>query len=417
MVLVLAGLSVGLASADSWIEKKYPDGTPKLKYRIRDDNGDKEGSYEEFHPSGKIKVKAVCNKDKFDGPYRSFHPNGKPFITANYKDGQLEGNYSEDTEQGEKKLIAVYKEGKLNGTLTRFENGKPVLTQLYRDGAPAYPRSLADIQKALAEIGSSKGIGNPDLDAGIRRLRMYRYLAEVPYQDVVLDPDLNKYALAAAGICEKLGRLDHNPPNPGLPDDQYKLAQTGAKNSNLAGASKALKLRLDFCVDLWMNDSDPSNIDRLGHRRWCINPTMAKTGMGSTGRFAAMWSTDCSAKNVPDFDYIAYPPRGLLPVEFFGPNHAWNVSPNPRKYKPATDAVQVKIFNVDPTFKKAGDALKLNYTKVSNVSIGIPSCIIFRPEPGAVAPGRRYLVEIDGLVAVTGAPASIRYFVEFTSLR
>jgi uncharacterized protein YkwD len=410
--LALGCLLGGLAGAGV-IEKKYPDGKTRYKYEI-DDKGDKQGSYEEFYPSGKPKIKATYKADKRNGPFKSFHDNGKPHVTAGYKDDELDGAYTEETPEGQKLLTATYKEGKLHGLLTRYDKGKPILTQLYKDGEPAYPRSLDDIKKKLAEIAAGPGkSGNSEVDAALRRLKAYRYLAEVPYDNLELDDELTKLAQAAASICQKNGKLDHNPKNPGLSEAEYKFAAEGAARSNLAVNVGPL----EKCVDTWMWDSDPYNIERVGHRRWSINPSMQKVGFGKAGNYCAMYAADKSQKTTPDFDFISFPPRGLLPADFFSTTHAWSISLNPRKFKPPTDSAAPKVYQLDGLLNKVGEPLKLNASKVSTTSMGLPNCIIFRPEKVAVAPGRRYLVEVDGLARLDGKPAVLSYVVEFVSLR
>lgn len=411
---ILTGILLfGLYSAATagTIEKKYPDGTLRVKYSI-DDQGDKDGSYEEFHPNGKPKVKATYKDDVQEGPFKSYHENGKTHITAVYKAGKLEGAFIEENDQGQKLLTGTYKDGKLNGTATRFEKGKAVLTQIYKDGEPAYSRTLNDIKKKLGEIQG--GASADELTVAFQRLKAYRYLAEVPYENVELDAEMSKGAVAAAAICEKLGKLDHDPPNPGLPEADYKYAQNACKNTLLAGGNPSLAK----CVDMWLFDSDQKNIEVFGHRRWALNPTMGKTGFGKSGKFAAMWALDRSQKSVPDFDYVCYPPRGLAPVEYFGGNWGWNVSLNPKKFAAPKDNVKVQLTAVNAQLNKIGEPLKLNFSKLSSLGVGLPYCVIFRPEASAVAPGKRYLVEIEGLLHADGkTPASISYLTEFVSLK
>jgi hypothetical protein len=395
------------------IEKKYPDGTVKLKYSI-DKQGDKNGGYEEFFSDGKPKIKAVYKDDKLDGPYQSFHVNGKPHISAIYKGGELSGAYSEASDEGLKKLTATYKDGKLNGTLTRFDKDQPIFTQVYKDGEAAYPRSLADMKKKLSELMTAPTGTDAEREAGLRRLKAYRYLAEVPYDNVEIDEELTKGALAAAAISEKNGKLDHMPKNPGLPEADFKIAANACKNSNLARGPKTF----ESAIDAWMWDSDAGNIQGLGHRRWALNPPLRKTGFGKSGPFIAMWALDRSQKEVPDFDAVFFPPRGLMPVEFLGQFHAWSVSLNPRKFKAPTDAVTAKVSPIDAQLNSTGEPLPLNFFKASTQIFGLPYCLIFRPEKVAVTPGKRYLVEIEGLLRADGKPASpMIYVVEFVSLR
>jgi hypothetical protein len=399
------------AATAGTIEKKYPDGVIKIKYEI-DGQGDKEGTYEEFYPSGKPKVKAQYKADKLDGPYQSFYENGKPNVTAAYKDGQLSGTYTEHGDDGAKKLIATYKDGKLDGTLTKFDNGKPVLTQIYKDGAIGHRRSLDEIKKNVWGIMGTPPKAEPDYDAALRRLKVYRYLAEVPYENVQLDPEMAKGTLAAAQICEKLGTVTHTPKNPGLPEADYKIAANGCGHSNIGFSFKIMYQ----AVDAWMWDSDGSNIDRLGHRRWCLHPNMAKTGFGASNGYVAMWSHDQSQKTIPDIDMVCWPPRGLAPVNLFPADSAWSIQLNPRKFRAPPDSVQVRVVPIDEALNR-GEPLKLNYSKPNRDPFGWAGCLIFRPDKSAVAIGKRYFVEIEGLVRADGKPAAISYMVEFCSIR
>jgi hypothetical protein len=413
-VVALTALISALVMAGP-IEKKYPDGTVEVKYSINDE-GDKEGAYEEFYASGQTKVKANYKTDKLDGPYKSFHENGKALISATYKGGKLSGLYTELTDQGLKKLVANYKDGKRHGVLTQFEKGKPVLTQGYKEDQLVYPRGVSDIKNKLAEIlrSPAKPGTNPEEEAGFRRLKAYRYLVEVPYENLELDKEASQGAQAAAAICEKLGRLDHQPKNPGLPEAEYKLALSGAQHSNLAMGYKSL----DLALDGWMDDAAPMGTPQhLGHRQWCINPQMQKVGFGKSGTYYAMWAHDRSQKMVPDYDFICFPGRGLMPLEFFSPSYYWNVSLNPKKFRPPSDTVKPKIYAINTMLNKVGDPLTLDYSGVNN-GPSLPPCIIFRPDKRAVAPGLRYLVEIDGLTGIDDKPAEpIWYVVEFAALR
>ena len=166
-----------------------------------------------------------------------------------------------------------------------------------------------------------------------------------------------------------------------------------------------------------MDDSDAPNIDRLGHRRWCLNPAMQKTGFGRAGEFTAMYVIDFSRKSVPDYDFVSWPTRGPMPVEYFKSSYAWSVSVNPRRYNKPGD-VTAKVYATDEKGEKKGDALKLNYSHVDTEGFGVPNCIIFRPDKATIAAGRRYVVEIEGLTTGKDKKAApLRYEVEFVSVK
>jgi hypothetical protein len=353
-----------------------------------------------------------------NGVYTEYFPNGKVKRQARFKEGRLDGLCLEYTEAGKKRLTAEYRAGLLHGTVTRFEKGKPILEQRFHEGRPVYARSLEQLRKELARLTTVPPLG-PDQavaerEAGLRRLKAYRYLAGVPYVNLVLNERMNVAARAASRICERLGRMDHAPPNPGLPEAEYRAAYRGASSSNLA---VGFDTPAD-AVDGWLNDSDARNLAHLGHRRWCLNPWLREVGFGNSGRFQAMWAFDASQKEVPPFDFISYPARGLMPIAFFQPTYAWSIVLDPRKYLPPDRRARPRIFRVDQYLNKVGAALKLNARTVDTRAYGVPNCIIFRPEKNAVAAGRRYLVEVRGLRLKAGnRPAAVRYIVEFVDLR
>lgn len=407
--------SVGTADT---VEKKSSEGKLRLRYTV-DAEGNRHGLYEEFHPSGKLKVKAYYKDDLLDGSFKSYHDNGKPHVTATYRAGQLEGSYVEESDKGGRVLTAHYKEGKLNGVLTRYDKGVPVMTQAFQADMPIYSRSLEQIKKQLTAIAQALPVpgakDDEEVVEAVRRLQAYRYLAEVPYANLEIDETYTHKAQAAAKICERLGQISHNPSNPGLAEAEYKVALEGARNSLLAFNLT----RLAQSVDVWMHDSDPANIEMLGHRRACLSPWLRKIGFGRSGKFHALWSNDASQSNVADFDIICYPARGLMPVEFLTSAYAWNVSLNPSKFSVPTPDVTPRVFAVDQTLNKLGAALPLNFSAVvgDNLTRPIPA-VIFRPSKIAIEPGRRYLVEIEGLKRPDGkTPAPVAYLVEFVTLK
>jgi hypothetical protein len=416
--LVLAAPFCAVAAAEV-VEEKYDSGKPRRKYETGAD-GKKDGTSTEWYENGQVKVRAAYKSGKLDGPYASFHPNGQPHVTASYRAGKLDGAYSETTDKGLKKVTAVYREGELNGPVTRYDNSKPALTLTFKDGEPVYAKSVERIRKQLADILSSPD-GNVDSDraeheAALRRLKAFRYLADVPWQDLTLDDEMTRYAVAAAQICEKIRDLDHTPPNPGLPAEEYKRAYQGALHSNLYASSRKDVVCADSLVS-FMDDSDPTNIDRVGHRRWCLNPRMKKVGFGRAGGYVAMMSHDNSRPMPADLDFVCYPARGYTPVEYFRGKCAWSVSLNPQWYRKPDESVKPAIYEVDSLLDKVGEPLKLNFSTVSTERFGLPICIIFRPDNFRPLPGKRYLVEVPGLVRMTDQQAvTLRYVVEFVRL-
>lgn len=276
-------------------------------------------------------------------------------------------------------------------------------------GSPG-KRTAAELKATLTRILSAKD-AKGDLAQALSRLKAYRYLAGIPYDDLVLDEEFNKYCLAGAKLCEKLGRLEHKPERPAdMSEEEFKIAYLGTSRSSLGAGFKSL----DRAVDGWMDDSDPGNIAHLGHRRWCLNPPMKKVGFGRSGIFSAMYVFDHSRGKGADYEFVAWPPAGPMPIEFFGKRHAWNVSLNPTRFKPPSKDVEPRVFAANASGETQGEALKLDHVSVSTIPFGIPNCIVFRPADVTLSPGARYMVEIDGLEPLKkGGPTSLRYLVEF----
>jgi hypothetical protein len=398
------------------VEEKYPSGTLLRKYEL-DEQGRRTGPYLEYHESGKLKVKANCKAGQWDGPYASFHPGGKPHVTATYQDGKLTGAYTERTRTGQLRLTATYREGRLLGALKLYANGRLTTTHEFKEDDPPIPRTLAEIQTTLAAIeAAAKTPKSSPLDAerhaALRRLMAYRALAGVPHANLELDEEMNAASQAGAKLCAAIGRLDHNPKNPGWSEEEYQFGLKGTSRSNLHRGIGGLVRS----VDGFMYDSDLGNIDRLGHRRWCLNPGLRKAGFGRSGKYFAMYCADNSQTDIPDYDYITYPASGFMPVQFFAAKAAWSVSLNPKKYRPPADGVTVKVLPQPGRAANGNGPIRLNYRKVNRQGFGIPNCIIFRPERVALVDGMGYRVEIDGLEKADGTPASLRFVVVFVNL-
>ena len=393
VVLVVCLLAASTASAElAQIVERFESGKIRLSY-IVDEQKRKQGAYKEYHANGRIKVSAV------------------------FKDGLLAGRYLRKDDAGKVELAAGYRAGKFHGWRRQYEGGKLVAEQGYFDGIVLYPKGQTLIRHTLAVISKTKieGTNSTEVARAVRRAMQYRYLCDVPWEGLAVDAKMMAEADAAARVCEMLGRLSHQPPNPGMSEADYQLAKYGASHSNLSMGSGIRE-----SVDRYMDDSDPSNIDRVGHRRWVLFPLMLKTAFGGSGRFSAMRVMDKSRSDIPDYDYVAYPPRGLLPAEYFGAGRAWHVSLNPQKYaKPDEKKVAVRVHPVRERTARLEDftrssALKLNYDNISNSPFGTPGCIIFRPENVNLSPGSRYWVRITGVKTRAGKDAKIEYIVEFT---
>ena len=239
------------------------------------------------------------------------------------------------------------------------------------------------------------------LNSALTTLNIVRYIAGLNY-NVTLDSSYNEQSQAAALINQINGILSHSPTRPdGMSDSLYSLANTGCRHTNLAVGSANLNTCI---VNSWMNDSSASNISHVGHRSWCLNPKMGKTGFGAAGDYMAMYSMDSS--NSSTIKNIAWPAQNM-PVEYFSSDRAWSLFTGQSE-----TSSSVKV-----TLERKSDGKKWTFSESSsdgyfNVSDYIHNgTIVFRPS------------DIDGYndgdvftVNVTGVKTPVTYTVTFFSI-
>ncbi|MCB9919625.1 MAG: hypothetical protein H6832_14575 [Planctomycetes bacterium] len=428
---LMGGLLLGIPRAQSreQITTNYDDGAVHERYHV-DEAGVKQGSSTEYWPNGRTQCRATYLDGALHGRVERFYEDGSRFVIAYYRKGTLHGAYDEYS--GERHVRAKYDGGSLHG---RFEvtRGRDVSRRVFDhgkivslDGAVVFARTDEAIRERLTQIETvdetsvAKATAAEDALAlermrGLARLNAYRYLCGIPC-DVVLDPAFNAYTDAAASLCKAIGRLDHKPPNPGWPKDRFEFGFEGTSHSNLAVTSS-----LPSSIDQYMNDSDPSNIDRIGHRRWCLNPTMAKTGLGRDERFAAMWSMDGSRKSTPRLDFVSYPPAGFVPIEYFGPRHAWSITFSASTSHKKLAESEIRLYRLDERFLRVGEALPFDACHVAAGGFGGGgACLVFRSPKAEIAPGARYEVAVmtggdkrrsvlaNSIVEFTQRPAEVK---------
>mgnify|MGYP006165514497 FL=1 len=153
----------------------------------------------------------------------------------------------------------------------------------------------AEIRAKIKEINAREvpdGVSKGAQDA-VNLLNVYRFLSRVPY-DVKADKGMNAAATDAAKICAEKGKLSHDF---GHSTDKCNLAMNSGNMS------------MESSVMQYIQDSGANNRERRGHRRWCLNHKMSKTGFGIEGAYSAMYLIDQSDRGIRK-DY-SYPGHGF----------------------------------------------------------------------------------------------------------
>lgn len=265
------------------------------------------------------------------------------------------------------------------------------------------------------------------MEDGLRMLNFARWLAGLP-DDLTLDEKLNREAQYGALLLGAGGVFSHNPPQPpGMDAQMYETGVEATSTSNIGGGGSSLWESIVH----YMDDSDPGNVETLGHRRWLLNPPMQRVGFGfvSAGRGktnTATRVTDRGRVKPADYDWIAWPAPGAFPVELFHAREAWSVTLNPERFQPP-DPAKVRVtltlpaesasWSFDSSSEGPAGANGVPLFRVNSQAFGVSNCIIFRPgELRSLRDGDALKVHITGIERVNGSAAALDYDVHFFSL-
>ncbi|HCT92757.1 MAG TPA: secretory protein [Lachnospiraceae bacterium] len=239
--------------------------------------------------------------------------------------------------------------------------------------------------------------------SALNMLNQVRYIAGLDAH-VTLDAEYNRLAQAAALVNAANPQLSHDPARPsGMKKSLFRLGSNGSSRSNLAKRYRTLG---GVILNGWMYDGDSANIDRLGHRRWILNPPLKKTGMGYAGDCSALYILDWSGNS--SYKNVAWPARNM-PLEYFGNDYPWSLSTDDIEN---INTVKVTLIRQSDKKKWVFSRKKSNgYFNVNNDRYGQAGCIIFRPD------GIRYESKDRFTVTVSGTKSgTITYTVNFFSL-
>lgn len=367
---------------------------------------------------------------KRHGLWIAYHPNGKEKARARYDHGRLQGTLTLRDTDGRILEQTDFRDNQRHGLRKVYRDGELVEEQRWAHGRLLLPRTSRFLKTRTRDIlrwRPPRDVQHPKLYtprnlAALRLTMLYRFLAGLPWQHLRLDPDYMNFATAAADICRRIGRLSHHPPNPGLDEEDYQRAAYGAAHSNLHYHTRPTP---DYAQALngFMDDSDARNIDRVGHRRLILAPYLGRVGFGRSGIYKAMFVHDEAGPSMAGFpknfswQFIAWPPPGIMPAKLFEEHMAWHVAPNPQRYLVPDDVTvtvrPVRKSELDEKDPPEHPALKLDHKTVSREGRATFTAVVFRPNPVDIRPGRAYRVRIEGLRDLHDRAAYIEYVTVF----
>lgn len=292
---------------------------------------------------------------------------------------------------------------------------------------------------------SAGSLMQEDIDDAENSMKIVRFLAGVPYEDVTFTDELNNIAQHGAVLLAASNQFSHAPAQPeDMSDAFYELGYQGCSEANIsAGRSNISNAVLGF-----MYDSGQNNIQRAGHRRWILNPGNQEFGIGYADGpdasysgyrinmhvFAGLGYWECESDS-----YIAWPSDGAFPIQYLAADEyidtvidcPWSINLGSPYAEPSKDTVVLKLTRVrdgktwtfdknTPNLGEDGyyDDSKLHLA-VDNGGYGMIKAIIFRPDPeslGVIEHGDVFNVELSGIKYTDGSAATLSYDISFFDL-
>lgn len=254
----------------------------------------------------------------------------------------------------------------------------------------------------ITPYDNAGAVSSSSLTNALNALNCVRYIAGL--DEVSLSSDYSQQAQMSAYISRLNQTISHYPQKPsGVSDSIYNTGSAACAKANLASGYN----NIADSIFGYIEDSDVYNIEKLGHRRWCLNPRMGKTGFGEVDKYQSMWAFDTSNSSAKQAGVVW--PAQNMPVEYFGSDYAWSYS---------LGQVISDTSNVSVTLTRTFDKKTWNFSKssadgyfnVNNEYYGEAGCVIFRPNNVSYKSGDSFTVSISG----TGLP--VNYTVDFFSV-
>ncbi len=304
---------------------------------------------------------------------------------------------------------------------------------LYRSRALSGSYSEAFVTEPSVAAPYAAGELTQDyMDCGLGYLNYVRYAAGL--SPVTLNSNWNTEAQHASVVMAANNDLSHYPSQPeGMDPAFYNIGYNAASSSNIFCAyGYGSRNYLSFSIQSYMDDDDPSNMPRVGHRRWLLNPLsgmcvgfgQAKGSSGFTYSATKVFGSGQTGTRA-NYRYIAWPASGNFPSELLASSVPWSVTLNPLHYDTGrlnnvsvtiTREADGKSWTLSGENNSAAPNNQLPYFNIDTSNRAVANCIIFHPGSknwGTEVLSGVYSVRIDGLYDNTGEESPLFYSVDF----
>jgi putative cell wall-binding protein/uncharacterized protein YkwD len=291
--------------------------------------------------------------------------------------------------------------------------------QRWAAAKPSYSGGPYAVTPSITSPYSTGAVAPGFLADGLKMLNYARYLAGLP-DDVVFSAGRNSEAQHGAVLLAASGTLSHTPAKPSdMSQAFYDVGLASTSTSNIGSGYTSLSGFQTGCL----SDSTGSNLERVGHRRWILNPPLKVTGMGYAERRVTTYVFDKSRSETVQYSAIAWPSAGAFPVQMFCSYTPWSITLNPAQFDiDQTKAHAVTLRRVADektwTFSDRTTSTSGQYFRTDFSGMGVRNVFIFRPAPTAVQyrPGDEFDVTLSVYVKGQATPRSVSYRTRFVSM-
>ena len=286
---------------------------------------------------------------------------------------------------------------------------------------------------------SAGSLNTADISDAVNTVKMVRYIAGLPYENISFPAELNNISQHGAVLMSASDQFTNNPTQPAdMNETFYAKGYSGCKYANICrGVNNLSKAVLSF-----MAESGADNIERASHRRWILQPETEKFGMGyaskegiaQTDRISMYVGTQTGNSD----SYVSWPSSGDFPIQYFINStsltttavNPWSINLGAPYKEINKDDITLKLTRVRDnkvwTFNKdiknlGRDGLTdgAMHLSVDNLDYGMSKAIIFRPDVtslGVIKNGDVFKVELMGIQYTDGSDAALSYQTRFFDL-
>lgn len=288
-----------------------------------------------------------------------------------------------------------------------------------------------DVAPQITSPYSAGSLNSEDMNDAMNALKMVRFLAGLPYEDIYWDDYQTKTSQHKA-VLMAVSEYGHHVPKPDdMSTDFYTIANSYSAECIYAGVSNISYSILGFVADPGAN-----NIARAGHRMILFNAPAKEFGIGYAYNPSATWE-DLIAVHVgygwgrPN-SYVAWPNSGAFPIQYFNassninaiPPYPWSITLGSEYSYPERDEIVLKltrqrdgkVWTFDKNTAQLGNSNYSDYLMHLSVN---DEDIIFRPDTqslGSLKDGDKFRVELSGIKTSSGKATTLEYDINFFDL-